>query len=98
LPYYSRDYPYLTDLTELEPNQEYKIWVVAKTRSANYSKSEVLMVTTMEQVNRPEAVQTNPRNMTVSWKSPAFNHMKTHQMEYFPRLKIPSQRAQVHLF
>ena len=75
----------VTDLNDLLPNQEYKIWIVARTQAAKGTKSEVQTTRTFPQVNLPRVTGMEPRKLLISWTSPADIGLKAHQLEYYPK-------------
>ena len=49
------------DLTYLEPETEYQVWVEARTKNDVPSRSEEVKVTTFAQINLPRVTEKTPR-------------------------------------
>lgn len=72
--------PMSVTLLGLEPSQIYKIWVVAKTKSANTSKSNIVEATTFAAPNLVTVTEATPRTLSVEWISPDSDEIHAHQI------------------
>ncbi|XP_059085701.1 proto-oncogene tyrosine-protein kinase ROS-like isoform X2 [Tigriopus californicus] len=79
------------NLTELEPDQEYSIWVEARTESPKISKSKPITVKTFKQINLPQTTSKTPRTLEISWRAPKIREIRNHRFKLTPRASKTSQ-------
>lgn len=92
------------NLTELEPDQEYRIWVEARTESPKISKSEPITVKTFPQINLPQTTSKTPRSLEITWLAPKIRELRNHRfkltaqgskaIQYFPKSMVQTQMDQ----
>lgn len=74
-------------IPNLQPGSWYKVWVEAKTRSANISRSDLVEVRTYPELGSVDLVHKYPREVRLKWTAPTEDFIQTHQLIIFARLR-----------
>ena len=86
-------------LTDLKPDQEYSIWVEARTQHPKVSKSDVIKVTTYPLPNLVQVIEKTPKTLKLSWRSG--KEEMSHRVLLHPRqepdnmIKMPEDKPEV---
>ena len=74
-------------IPNLQPGSWYKVWVEAKTRSANISRSDLVEVRTYPELGSVDLVHKYPREVRLKWTAPTEDFIQTHQLIIFARFR-----------